>query len=228
MNVPGKTVKKQNAFKSLASLIVLTLLPTLAHAMTVAQADEEVAHAERNYSTALGSYKNNAYVEGSGVSSDAINTAAANRAQAYADLRSAQENQASEQAKLEAEAPHINPTSYRLAINQLEEKQEETINVAVTSLQPSTRVKTTVNGITTETTAAEISKSNPLAQVSVPFVSALVTPRTHSDHTDKSGSTLHGGSGRGGDNAHRHAFGGHGYGTDNSKSQGFGGHSHFH
>lgn len=228
MNVPKKIVKKQNALKSVASLIVLTLLPALAHAMTVAQADEEVSHAERNYSTALGSYNNNAYALGSGVSSDAITAAGANRAQAYADLRSAQETQASEQAKLEAEAPHVDPSSHRLAINQVEEKQKGTINVAVTTLQPSTRVKTTVNGVTTETTAAEITKSNPLAQVAVPYVSALITPKAHRDHADKSGSAPQGGSGRGEDNAHSHAFGGHGYGADNSKSEGFGGHSHFH
>ena len=47
------------------------------------------------------------------------------------------------------------------------------------------------------------------------------------DHGDRS-SRNDRGTGRGGDNAHSHAFGGHGYGHDNSRSEGFGGHSHFH
>jgi len=104
----------------------------------------------------------------------------------------------------------------------------DTINVAVSSLKPSTRVSVTVNGQTTLTTAAELAKINPSLQVAVPHVPALMTS-LGSNAADKNGGKGHHGSeGRGADSAHSHAFGGHGYGADNSKSEGFGGHSHFH
>lgn len=71
-----------------------------ANAMDVPQANEEVAHAERNYSAAVGSYNNAAHQLGSGVNSSSyesqLNDAAAARAQAYADQRSAIQNQQSQ------------------------------------------------------------------------------------------------------------------------------------
>ncbi|HKM98614.1 MAG TPA: hypothetical protein VJY99_18280 [Buttiauxella sp.] len=71
------------------------------NAMDVSQANEAVSHAERNYSTSLGSYKDAAHQLGSGVvgspAESQLNDAAAARSQAYTDQKSAILNQKSQE-----------------------------------------------------------------------------------------------------------------------------------
>ena len=115
-----------------------------------------------------------------------------------------------------------------IAVNQ-QADMNSSINVAASSLAPSTPVNTTINGVNVTTTAGDIAQDNPTAQITVGLVSPFA-PAVHHSGSDRSKNNSHAehGAARGADNAHSHAFGGHGYGHDNSKSEGFGGHSHFH
>lgn len=128
----------------------------------------------------------------------------------------------------------VNGMNYRM---QVQAQQTALMNVDANStirqpaekLPANTPVSVTVDGKTTQTTAGEIAKVNPQAQINVAFNSAFITPtRTANNNSRDSGSQRAGHEGRGADNAHSHAFGGHGYGSDNSRSEGFGGHSQFH
>ncbi|MBD8213722.1 hypothetical protein [Erwinia persicina] len=100
-----------------------------------------------------------------------------------------------------------------------------TINVAASSLQPTTQVNVTLAGVTKTLPASVLA---PDVQVAVPHIPALIHEgRGNGVSHDKATGRVSGDN-RGSDNAHSHAFGGHGYGADNSRSEGFGGHSHFH
>lgn len=134
-------------------------------------------------------------------------------------------------------APSITGTSYRSYVvttqaaalaNPKAATPNGTIQKSVTAVPGNTQVTATVNGKTYTTTAAEVAKYDPTAQVSVPFHSAFNAPaRNNRSHDGSNGSRNHS-DGRGAENAHSHAFGGKGYGHDNSRTEGFGGHSHFH
>lgn len=104
----------------------------------------------------------------------------------------------------------------------------DSINVSVSTLSPSTQINTTFNGVTASTTAGELAKINPDTQIAVPHTPALIVSQHQGSDHSNSNTCSQNGTGRGGDNAHSHAFGGHGYGHDNSRSEGFGGHSHLH
>lgn len=95
--------------------------------------------------------------------------------------------------------PQITGASYRAYINQLE--QAQTINVAVSSLKPSTLVNVTVNGITKTTTAGVIAAVNPSVQVAVPHVPAFQVNTGKGSKNDKASSHSFGGSGNGANNA---------------------------
>lgn len=100
-----------------------------------------------------------------------------------------------------------------------------TINVAASSLQPTTQVNVTLAGVTKTVPASVLP---PDVQVAIPHIPALIhESRGNGVSHDKATGRVSGDN-RGSDNAHSHAFGGHGYGADNSRSEGFGGHSHFH
>ncbi|MBP2156689.1 hypothetical protein [Erwinia rhapontici] len=118
--------------------------------------------------------------------------------------------------------PQITGATYRSYVSQL---QVATINVAASSLKPTTPVNVTVNGVT-QTVAASILA--PSTQVAVPHIPAFIHETTGNAHDQTSQRSGRNNDNRGNDNAHSHAFGGHGYGADNSRSEGFGGHSHFH
>ncbi|EAQ0500020.1 hypothetical protein CTP45_24635 [Salmonella enterica] len=76
------------------------------------------------------------------------------------------------------------------------------INVAASSLSPSTKVNATVNGVTTTTTAGELAKVNPQTQVAIPHVDAIMSsPERHAnDHSHNNTRSEHG-TGNGGNNA---------------------------
>lgn len=138
-------------------------------------------------------------------------------------------------------APAITGTSYRAAITTMQAVSlsvtappnpttNSTVNTSVATLPGNTPVNAVINGVSINTTAAEVSAINPSAQVAVPFSSAFVTSvKKNKGGIDRGryNNSEHG-TGKGGDNAHSHAFGGHGYGHDNTKSEGFGGGAHFH
>lgn len=100
---------------------------------------------------------------------------------------------------LPTKQPQITGASYRAYINQLE--QAQTINVAVSSLKPSTLVNVTVNGITKTTTAGVIAAVNPSVQVAVPHVPAFQVNTGKGSKNDKASSHSIGGSGNGANNA---------------------------
>ncbi|EDI8735819.1 hypothetical protein GEM21_05505 [Salmonella enterica] len=75
------------------------------------------------------------------------------------------------------------------------------INVAASSLNPSTKVTATVEGKTVQTTAGELAKVAPQIQVAIPHVDALiVSQRQGSDHSKGNTRSEHG-TGNGGNNA---------------------------
>lgn len=82
--------------KTIISLVVLSALSVSAHAMTVKQANDNVAIAEHDYSEAQANYNSAAYNSGSGVINSGaekmLASAGAARAQAYADQRAAVED----------------------------------------------------------------------------------------------------------------------------------------
>ncbi|WP_338574910.1 hypothetical protein VRB37_10265 [Erwinia billingiae] len=83
----------------------------------------------------------------------------------------------------------------------------EQINVSVTSVQPNTPVSVTINGVTTNTTAAEVAAVDPVAQVAIAYVPAFTRTigtangkSTRSHHGEPKGHT-----GRGAENAQNSA-----------------------
>lgn len=84
------------------------------------------------------------------------------------------------------------------AINQ----RVPTINVAASTLKPSTQVLVTTNGVTQVTTAAQLATTIPGVQVAVPYVSAFQISHTGNRH-DKAGHSKGsiGHQGRGAENA---------------------------
>lgn len=133
--------------------------------------------------------------------------------------------------------PTIDPAAYRNAIAQQQAalmgpsapQTNSDIKQAADNIPANTPVSVTIGDQTYQTTAGEIAKVNPQAQISVPFVSAFVTSTRRGNNNGTGNNGMRAGhEGRGAENAHSHAFGGHGYGSDNSRSEGFGGHSHFH
>ncbi|QEW32069.1 hypothetical protein D0N50_10445 [Erwinia billingiae] len=83
----------------------------------------------------------------------------------------------------------------------------EQINVSVTSVQPNTPVSVTINGVTTNTTAAQVGAVDPVAQVAIAYVPAFTRTigtangkSTRSHHGEPKGHT-----GRGAENAQNSA-----------------------
>ena len=108
-------------------------------------------------------------------------------------------------------------------------QQSATINVNIKTLNPTDKVSVKINNVAYTTEAGELMKLRPNLQVSVPFNSVIINSSSQNNGHGKTERNRHSGQpGRGGDNAHSHAFGGHGYGHDNSRTEGFGGHAHFH
>lgn len=73
-------------------VMISAALSVSAHAMTIEQANANVARAEQAYARAVEAYKNDTYVHGSSVAQghyDTLNTAGQIRAEAYADKRAA-------------------------------------------------------------------------------------------------------------------------------------------
>lgn len=169
---------------------VLTLTMTAVvslsvNAMDVSQAQEAVSHAERNYSSAWASYNSEVYQSGSGVVGSnpetQLNNAGAIRAQAYADLRSAEQEQQSK----------FSNHSAGMIVG---ETANSTINVAASTLTPSTKVKTD-KGIVS---VGSLPKN---AQVTVAFNSAFTTPTKNGHaHSSDPGYSEHG-TGNGANNA---------------------------
>ncbi len=85
-----------------------------------------------------------------------------------------------------------------VAVNQ----RMPTINVAASTLNPSTQVSVTINGVTQVTTAAQLAATIPGVQVAVPYVSAFQISHTGNRH-DKAGHNKSsiGHQGRGAENA---------------------------
>ncbi|MGL4429806.1 MAG: hypothetical protein ACRCT4_12910 [Silvania sp.] len=76
-----------------------------------------------------------------------------------------------------------------------------TINVSVTSMKPSQPVTATVNGVSMTTTAGELAKMQPLAQVSVPMSSVFVGVVRNGNNHDRNPSAGEHGTGNGANNA---------------------------
>ncbi|AFJ46428.1 hypothetical protein [Shimwellia blattae] len=164
------------------------------NAMDVSQAREAVAHAERNYSAAEGSYKNEAHWSGSGVVGSAaeaqMNSAAAARAQAYADLRSAE--QQAQAPSLSAKTP---VTGSMAAITPgVKTHPAETINVAAATLAPSAKVQTAQGIVSAGSLPAD-------TQVAVAFNSAFHTPVKGGSAQARDGGHAEHGTGNGANNA---------------------------
>lgn len=233
------------------SAVIVSAFISMANASDLAQANEAVAHAERAYSTAQGSYNKAAYSMGSDVDNSheaaALQQAASDRAQAYADQRSAQmqadnegssltaDNQARTQQQVNAlaQAKQAVATNARYTAATMDRswKQEPgtmvptatyseptkqvsysgvstrpgyaqgSINVAVSTLSPSTKVNATVNGVTSTTTAGELAKVNPQIQVAIPHVDALIVSQRQGSDRDRNSSHSEHGTGNGGNNA---------------------------
>ncbi|MBK0092816.1 hypothetical protein [Erwinia sp. S59] len=112
------------------------------------------------------------------------------------------------------QVPQITGVSYRTAITRQQAAlMGPSINVAVTSLKPSTRVSVTVNGVTQVTTAAALAKVAPETQVAVPMnVPAFERnpgKGSHNDHGHGSYGSDHGnGAGNAAGTASAHGLGG--------------------
>ncbi len=79
--------------------------------------------------------------------------------------------------------------------------QVDSINVSVTSLEPDTRVNAIIKGEAVRTTAGELAKIDPDAQISVPHTPALLrSAHPRSDHENVSGHATQG-TGNGANNA---------------------------
>lgn len=79
--------------------------------------------------------------------------------------------------------------------------ETESMNFSAKDVKPDTKVTATINGVTTTTTAAEVAKVDPTAQISLPHAPALiVSQRQGSDHSKGNTRSEHG-TGNGGNNA---------------------------
>ncbi|MBA8863366.1 hypothetical protein FHW11_000452 [Pantoea agglomerans] len=108
--------------------------------------------------------------------------------------------------------PQITGASYRAYVNQLQaENPAQSINVAASSLKPSTPVNVTVNGVTQTTTAGAIAAVNPAEQIAVPHVAAFQrTAVKGGSSNDHSHSSHVQGDNNGGSNSHANAMGARG------------------
>ncbi|NWA64118.1 hypothetical protein HX773_24790 [Pantoea sp. B9002] len=102
-----------------------------------------------------------------------------------------------------AAAYNINPTSYRLGVMRLEQVQmgaapTATINVAASSLKPSTPISVTVNGVTKTVAASTLA---PSTQVAVPHIPAFERNPGKGSSNDQGASHSVGGGGNGDNNA---------------------------
>ncbi|MRS14923.1 hypothetical protein GJV06_08530 [Enterobacteriaceae bacterium RIT691] len=200
-------------------LVLLISSSFSAIANDVSQAQEAVAHAERNYSAAVGRYKSEAHYSGSGVNGSAaetnLNNAAAARSQAYSDLRSAEEDQQSKSISNYGVKTNSagNPVTM-VAGTKNSPTGNSTINVAASTLSSTTRVKTD-KGIVT---AGSLPKNT---QVAVAFNSPFSSPvRGGNEHSTSHSHGEHG-TGNGENNA-ANSHSAHGLGGSESIG---GGHS---
>lgn len=188
------------------TLVISAVISFSANAADVSQAQEAVSHAERNYSSALASYNSEAYQSGSGVrgsnAETQLNNAAAARSQAYADLRSAEQQQQSQSISNYGiktnSAGHpvtmVSGTKQNPGGIVVGQTGNSTINVAASTLTPSTRVKTD-KGIVTAGSLPEGT------QVMVAFNSAFTAPAKNGNaHSSNPEHSEHG-TGNGANNA---------------------------
>lgn len=206
---------------SILALICAAVVPAV-HAETVAQGQEAVSHAGRMMDAAQArvnavqqAYNDAAYQQGSGVIGSAaeanLNKAASDRAAAQAQMNGAINTLANAVATAPAPAPAqgptVNATSYRLGVTQMQQKAIGSINVAASSLSPSTQVTATINGVTQTTTAGALA---PTTQVAVPHLSAFTREGVKGGVNGKASHNVsHGSSDNNGQaNAHANAFGG--------------------
>lgn len=99
-----------------------------------------------------------------------------------------------------AASPAVNAASYRLGIEQQQQKSMgvASINVAVSSLQPKTPISVTVNGITKIVAASTLA---PTTQVAVPHIPAFERNPGKGTINDQGSSHSVSGSGNGANNA---------------------------
>ncbi|EEI7324286.1 hypothetical protein G4E03_003475 [Salmonella enterica] len=94
----------------------------------------------------------------------------------------------------------VNTPSYT-ATTPAKPGETESMNFSAKDVKPDTKVTATINGVTTTTTAGEVAKVDPTAQISVPHAPALiVSQRQGSDHSKGNTRSEHG-TGNGGNNA---------------------------
>jgi hypothetical protein len=183
-----------------------------------AQAQEAVSHASRMLSAAEArvndaqkAYNDAAYQQGSGVNGSAaevnLNRAASDRAAAQAQMNGAISTLANAVATGPVQGPVVNATSYRLGITQRQQKAISSINVAASSLNPSTQITATINGVTQTTTAGDLA---PTTQVAIPHIAAFEREGLKGGVNGKASHNVsHGSSDNNGQaNAHASAFGG--------------------
>lgn len=96
--------------------------------------------------------------------------------------------------------PAVNAASYRLGIEQQQQKfmGVASINVAVSSLKPSTPISVTVNGVTKTVAASTLA---PSTQVAVPHIPAFERNPGKGSSNDQGSSHSVGGGGNGDNNA---------------------------
>lgn len=92
--------------------------------------------------------------------------------------------------------------------------QVDTINVSATALKPETRVNAIIKGQTIRTTAGELAKVDPEAQVSVPHTPALLRSAHPRSDREKVSGPAEQGTGNGANNA-ANSHSAHGMGGDN-------------
>lgn len=207
---------------SMIALIVCVVSSVPVYASSIQQGQEAVSHAERMLSAADSRVQAAADAYGTGSVegwANASESAGRERTDAQAQLKGSIEQLANAISTPPVNPSSISGTSYRLGINQLQQKSVSNINVAVSSLPANTLVSSTINGITHRTTAGVIAALDPQIQVAVPHI-----PAFQRNHTGNSGGLSHGGSvhgstdNNGNQNEHDHAVG---------RANGVGGHSEF-
>lgn len=153
------------------------------------------------------------------MASDAAATAARQTALADANAKAAAKNAAARsiasygvkgnpnlvsQVNQPAQTPTYSGVSQRpsyTAATPAKPGETESMNFSAKDVKPDTKVTATINGVTTTTTAAEVAKVDPTAQISLPHAPALiVSQRQGSDHSKGNTRSEHG-TGNGGNNA---------------------------
>lgn len=152
------------------------------------------------------------------IAADAAATAARQTALADANARAAAKNAAARsiaaygvkgnpnlvsQVNQPAQTPTYSGVSTRTyaAATPAKPGETESMNFSAKDVKPDTKVTATINGVTTTTTAAEVAKVDPTAQISLPHAPALiVSQRQGSDHSKGNTRSEHG-TGNGGNNA---------------------------